>query len=296
MKTSLECISCFVRQATEAASFCVPEESRRTEILRIILEEIARSDWNCTSPKMGQLIHRLIRRETSVVDPYADMKRSMNQLALELLPSLRQEARLADDPRATMVRLAIAGNLLDAGAKSGLTMESCRSTISRMCRGECLQGGADRLFDSAAKARRILYLADNAGEIVFDRALIELLPMEKLTVAVRGFPVINDATLEDALVAGLPTLVSVLSNGSDAPGTLLEDCSSEFRQLFEQSDMVISKGQGNYESLSETDKHIFYLLQVKCDCVARHLGVSVGATALCEKTGADQRVQSCALT
>lgn len=296
MKTSLDCISCFVRQATEAVAFCVPDETRRAEILRGILRELAQSDWSGVAPKMGQLIHRIIRRETGVVDPYADMKRQMNRLASELLPSLQQEACLARDPRAAMVRVAIAGNLLDAGAKSGLTVESCRSTISRACRGECLKGGADRLFDSAARAQRILYLADNAGEIVFDRALIEMLPMEKLTVAVRGVPVINDATIEDALAAGLPALVTVLSNGSDAPGTLLDDCSSEFRHVFEQSDMVISKGQGNYESLSETDKHTFFLLQVKCDCVARHLGVAVGATALCEKTGADQRVRSCALT
>ncbi len=295
MKTSLECISCFVRQATEAVSCCVNDESRRSDILRVILRELTQADWSSVAPKIGQLIHRVIRRETGVSDPYADMKRRMNQLALELLPQLQQEARLANDPCAAVVRLAIAGNLLDAGAKSGLTEDGCRSTLLRACRGECLEGASDRLFGAVAEAKRILYVADNAGEIVFDRALIEMLPMDKVTVAVRGVPVINDATLEDALAAGLTDKVKVISNGSDAPGTILDDCSSEFRNAFEQSDLIIAKGQGNYESLSETDKHIFFLLQVKCDCVAKHLGVPAGSTALCEKDGTDKQVRSCAL-
>jgi uncharacterized protein with ATP-grasp and redox domains len=296
MKTALECIPCFVRQATEAVTFCVPDESRRMAILKTILAEIATMDWQGDGPRVAQRIHRRIRSETGNPDPYACLKREMNRLALDLLPSLLQEARLADDPRTATVRLAIAGNLLDAGAKSGLDEASCRAALFRACRGDCLKGGAERLFERAAQARRILYLADNAGEIVFDRALVELLPLERLTVAVRGAPVLNDATLEDAEIAGLTHLVEVLPNGSDAPGTVLDDCSPEFRHRFEECDLLIAKGQGNFESLSETTRPIFFLLQVKCACVAGHLNVPVGATVLYGRNFSGAPLHPCILT
>jgi uncharacterized protein with ATP-grasp and redox domains len=125
-------------------------------------------------------------------------------------------------------------------------------------------------------AREILYIADNAGEIVFDRLLIERLPIEKVTVAVKGSPVINDVTMEDALVAGLPRIVEVIDNGSDAPGTILESCSGYFQERFEKADLVIAKGQGNYETLSDIDKNIFFILKAKCPVIARDIGCEVG--------------------
>ena len=129
-------------------------------------------------------------------------------------------------------------------------------------------------------AGRILYLCDNAGEILFDKLLIEQLPYGKVTVSVRGFPVINDATMIDAEAAGLTALVEVIDNGSDAPGTLLEDCRRDFQERFKQADLVIAKGQGNYESLSEVRKEIFFLLNVKCQVIARKLGYHIGDLVL----------------
>ena len=120
-------------------------------------------------------------------------------------------------------------------------------------------------------------LADNAGEIVFDRLLIEQLPIDRVTVAVRGYPVINDATLDDAETAGLTDIVDVISNGSDAPGTLLDDCSEAFRSRFEEADLIIAKGQGNYETLAQSPRPIFFLLRVKCPVVARDLDYPVGS-------------------
>jgi len=131
-----------------------------------------------------------------------------------------------------------------------------------------------------AAAERILYLADNAGEIVFDRLLIERLPTEKVTVAVRGLPVINDATLIDAEYAGITELVEVIDNGSDAPGTILEDCSEAFLERFHAADLIISKGQGNYETLSQVHKDIYFLLKVKCPVVARDVGCQMNSLVL----------------
>ena len=130
------------------------------------------------------------------------------------------------------------------------------------------------------KQKKFCTLTDNAGEIVFDRLLIEQLPAENITVVVRGKPVINDAMMEDASIAGLPQIVEVINNGSDAPGTILESCSEKFRHRFEKADLIIAKGQGNYETLSDVDKNIFFLLKVKCPVIAEHLGCEIDAIIL----------------
>lgn len=295
MKTVVDCIPCFVRQAVEAAAFCVSDDVRRAAIVRRVLSELARAEWAGAAPAMAQLIHRAIRQETGDADPYRTMKMRMNRLALELLPGLQNAVRLEEDPFAAVVRVAAAGNLLDAGAKTGLSEADIRTALCRACRGECTRGAARSLSDAAVQAQRILYLCDNAGEIVLDRALIEMLPTSKLTVGVRGSPVINDATMEDAEMAGLPGIVSVIPNGSDAPGTILGDCSLEFRRTFEESDLIIAKGQGNYESLSDTAKHVFFLMQVKCSCVAEHVGAPEGCMVMCERNGLSGETRNCIL-
>ena len=130
------------------------------------------------------------------------------------------------------------------------------------------------------EAEEILYIADNTGEIIFDRLLIEQLPMGKVTVVIKGSPVINDATREDATLAGLHRIVEVIDNGSDGPGTILETCSQVFVDRFEKADLVIAKGQGNYETLSDIDKNIFFVLKAKCHVIARDLGCDVGEMIL----------------
>ena len=145
---------------------------------------------------------------------------------------------------------------------------------------EALERIKEDFKKEGAAAESILYLADNAGEIVFDKILIEQLGPEKIKLAVKGGPVINDATIEDVEETGLTDLVRVISNGNDAPGTILGLCSEEFRHSFEEADLIIAKGQGNYESLSDFDKNIFFLLKAKCPVVANHLGCEVGSTVL----------------
>jgi len=284
MNTALDCIPCFVRQATEAVSLCVPDVSRRTEIMRCILSDIAAADWNVSPAAVARDIQRRIRHETGNPDPYCSFKQNMNRLALEMLSCLRREARLDEDPQMAIVRMALAGNLIDAGAKTGLTEMEARSALCRACRTR-INGSAKALFQAAEQARQILFLADNAGEIVFDRVLIEALPVEKMIVGVRGSPVLNDATMEDAETAGLTNIVRVIPNGSDAPGTIIEDCSNEFRRVFEASDLITAKGQGNYESLNASFKHIFFLLLVKCPRVAADIGAPVGEMVICERNG-----------
>ena len=276
MKTLLECVPCFARQALDAVSEAVEDPVRRESLLRRLLREIAGSDWSGSPPAMAQRLQRSIRRELDDPDPYRNVKDRMNRMAASLMPAMRGRIAVHSNPREAAVRVAIGGNLLDIGAKTQIAAEDLPAHLETIWT-QTLRGDLDAFFQEVERARSVVYLADNAGEIVFDKLLIERLPAEKITLFVRGSPVLNDATVEDAEFAGLPELVPVLDNGSDAPGTLLEDCSDEFRGWFDRADLVIAKGQGNYETLSEVDKNIYFLFTVKCPLVAAQIGEPVGS-------------------
>jgi uncharacterized protein with ATP-grasp and redox domains len=252
------------------------DNRRKEQLLKRLLREIADADWNVMPVSISQRVHRMVRKETGQADPYRPLKDRMNHIALDLLPALADLAHRHQHPREAVARLAIAGNLLDAGSKTRLAPEDMAERLNAIW-DMPLVGSVTDLFRATDNARRILYLADNAGEIVFDRLLIEALPAQKVTVAVRGVPVINDATLDDAKTAGIPGVAQVIANGSDAPGTLLEECSEEFLDVFNHADLIIAKGQGNYETLSETHKDVFFLLTVKCPLIAADIGAPVGA-------------------
>ena len=276
MKTQLECVPCFARQVFDAVAEAVADPARREVLLRRLLREIAEADWSDSPPAIAQRLHRAIRRELGDPDPYLAVKDRMNRMALDLLPALRARLAAHPDPREAAVRVAIGGNLLDVGAKTQIAAEDLPAHLETIWT-QPLRGDLEGLFREAERARTILYLADNAGEIVFDKLLIEQLPAEKITLFVRGSPVLNDATAADAEAAGLPELVPVLGNGSDAPGTILNDCSAEFRAWFDRADLIIAKGQGNYETLSEMDRNVYFLFTVKCPLVAGRVGESVGS-------------------
>ena len=276
MKTYLDCMPCFIRQALDSARLVTSDEMVHEQVVRYVLRLAGDLDMSQSPPAIGRQIHQLIRNLTGNDDPYRESKRRFNRLALEICNELEDNVGSSENPLETAIRLAIAGNIIDLGVKTMLA----ESDIEKIIR-ECLTADFDKSaieeFESAVnRAERILYLTDNAGEIVFDKILIERLPLEKVTVAVRGKPVINDATMEDAEFAGLRELVEVIDNGSDAPGIILETCSEQFRRRFEQSDLIISKGQGNYETLSDKQKNIFFILKVKCPVIARSLGCEVG--------------------
>ena len=282
MQTQIECIPCFVRQASEAIALVVEEPARREPLLRKLLRAIAAAGWQGSPPAIGQQIHRIIRQELGCADPYRALKDRMNRAALDLLPGLRAAMPLQPDPREAAVRVAIAGNLLDAGAKTQIAPGDLPWHMQTIWTRP-LRGDTAALFRAAAESGRILYLTDNAGEIVFDRVLLEMLPPGKTTVGVRGAAVINDATPADAAAAGLSEIAPVINNGSDAPGTILEDCSEEFRAAFDRSDLVIAKGQGNYETLSEAAKRIFFLFTVKCPVISAHVGEPAGSMVVKER-------------
>jgi len=279
MNTFYDCIPCLIRQSLDSVRRSTPDERIHERVLREVLKATSEMDLVLPPAAMGQWIHRRIRELCCSDDPYRESKERFNCLALQLYPSLEQRVKHSPDPWAAAVRLAIAGNLMDLSVKSGLREDQVRAAIDE-CLKERVDGDIPRFGDAVAHARDILYLADNAGEIVFDRLLIEQMPLNKVTVAVRGAPVINDATRLDAEAAGLTRIVRVIDNGSDAPGTILNDCSASFRSHFTEADLVVAKGQGNYETLRGLSKQIYFLLRVKCAIVARDVGKPVGCLVL----------------
>lgn len=285
MRTYLDCVPCFVRQALDAGRMITDDEAVHEAVLRETLRLAADMPFNRPPPWMGQRIHRMLRERTGNSDPYAQAKRDANRLALELYPGLAERVARSTDPFTTAVRLAIAGNIIDLGVKSELDHGDVHRSIEHALEDSADPEAIQELRERVAGAREILYLADNAGEIVFDRLLIEQLPIERVTVVVKGSPVINDATRGDAEAAGLVDLVEVIDNGSDVPGTILELCAPAFRERFDRADLVIAKGQGNYETLSEAParngRKVFFLLKVKCGVIARNLGCPLGRVMVC---------------
>lgn len=275
MQTYLDCIPCLVRQALEAARMATSDEKIHEAVLRGVLDMAGRMPMDQSPPVMGRRIHGLIRELCGDPDPYRDVKARFNRAALALYPRCKAIVDGADDPFETAVRLAIAGNVIDFGALSGLDEKTVSDSISQALDAE-LFGDLGRFRDALDRAGRILYLGDNCGEIVFDRLLIEQLLPRDVTYAVRGRPVINDVTVADAEMTGMTALVPVMDNGTDIPGTVLEACSPEFRTRFHQADLVIAKGQGNYETLSDEDHPIVFLFKAKCPVIARHVGCETG--------------------
>jgi len=249
------------------------------ETLRLVME----MPFDRSAPWMGQRIHRLLREATHNADPYREVKRHSNTLALALYPALKERIRASPDPFATAVSLAIAGNMIDFGCRSNLDDDEVHAAIDAATESSLDEVALADLRRAVERADDILYLADNAGEIVFDRLLIEEMPTDRVILAVRGGPVINDATREDAETAGLNSLVTVMDNGSDVPGTILESCSPAFQARFAQSDLVIAKGQGNYETLCGEDPRIHFLFKAKCPVIARDVGCDVGRMVVCHK-------------
>ena len=263
----------------EAARFVSDDHAFHEYILRKVLKVMIDIDLMQSPAVVAQWIHRQIREITGQEDPYHNAKERFTEAALILLPEFSAQVEASADPIEAAVRIAIAGNMIDMGPENVLTPEGVRQTVLQAF-SEPLYGDLESFKRAIEAAKSILYLADNAGEIVLDQVLIERLPLGQTTLVVRGHPVINDATMADIEAINLNRFLTVTDNGSDAPGTILDDCSSQFRELFKSADLIIAKGQGNYETLSDEPKAIFFLLKVKCKVIASRVGLDMGTHAI----------------
>ena len=277
MNLYLDCYPCFLTQALNAARRTGADDMRQMAIIKRLLPLLENLPAGASPPEIARRVHHIIRSETGNQDPYLASKQHSTRYALDLYPRLKELAAASRDPLGTALRLAIAGNIIDLGVKDHY--DDLWKTVKRVLSQPLAIDDERNLRDRLDNVDKLLYLADNAGETVFDRILIETLSVPVI-YAVKGQAVLNDATVEDALAAGLQHSATLISNGTDAPGTVLPLCSVEFIEHFETAPLVIAKGQANYETLSTAGKKIFCLLQVKCPVIARDIGAPVGSIVI----------------
>jgi len=276
MRASLDCYPCFFIQTLRTARMVTSDEKTILQILHEVSTTLPQIPFNVTPPEIGREVYRIISRRTGVEDPYKEVKDRCIREALSLYPELKRSVESSEDRLMTAIRIAIAGNVIDFGTDSSFDLTEELETILSQ---DFAVDNSQEFREALKQARNVLYLADNAGETVFDRLLIE--EMDKPVIyVVREKPIINDATREDALLSGLDKVSEITSSGCDTPGTILKFCSDEFLETYRSANLIISKGQGNYEALSDEKRPLFFLLKAKCQVVAHDLGVKNGSIIL----------------
>ncbi|MBM4430427.1 MAG: DUF89 family protein [Chloroflexi bacterium] len=271
MKTHLDCYACLLRQALSVARKAGCDEETQLAVMKSVLQGLQEVRTDLPPPFTTTQIHRMIREKLPGRDPYLALKERSTQKALALYPWLKELVEGAGDPLEMAMRLAIAGNIIDFGPADDYDLVS---SVERAISEPLAVNDVEALREAIENTDQVLYLADNAGETVFDRVLIEQIPVP-VYYAVKNSPVLNDATEEDAVAAGIEQYARIVSTGSDTVGTILECCSEEFKRLYDQAEVIIAKGMGNYETLSTGGSRLFFLLQAKCEPVARDMQVPV---------------------
>jgi uncharacterized protein with ATP-grasp and redox domains len=278
MRTYLDCLPCFVDQALRAGRIATDDETKLKRLVDDVGSMLRDIPLENTPPETGQLVYEKVREITGEFDPYKGLKEESTRKALALYPSLKQQVENSDDKLLTAIRIAIAGNMMDFGPREKFDIEK---ELDEVLTKEFAICDYDTFKYQLDKTKEILYLGDNAGEAVFDKILIDELK-KPVRYAVRAVPVINDVTYEDAIQAGIDKVATIVSSGTSAPGTILKTCTAAFREIYTNSNFIISKGQGNYEGLSNEKRPIFFLLKAKCYVIAHDLGVNVGDIILKE--------------
>ncbi len=276
MKTYLDCIPCFMKQALRVGKISTDDDEQVKKILDMAGELIPAIPMDASPPEIAKIIYDKIKSLTGVVDPYKTIKQENIKKARVLLPHMREIIESNDNPLFEAARMAIAGNVIDFGIYETVNIER---EILHSVERDLTINDFDLFVKKLAQARNIYYIGDNSAEAVFDRLFIEQIN-KPVTFVVRGEPILNDITRAEAEIVGLNTVADIMSSGTSAPGNVINDCAPEFLDKLGDADLVISKGQGNYEALSDTSYPIFFMLKAKCRVIARDIGVPEGSLLL----------------
>ncbi len=270
MKSSFECIVCFFKQALRTARIVTSNDAHIKQVLKATMGYLlSEEDWTRTPLDFGFDLYPLFYETLGVTDPYRELKRKSNELALSLYPWAKESIETSEDPLFTSVKFAASGNIADYGAMDEFNLEN---QIKTSLNKDFTINDYPLFKKKIKNAKSLLYFLDNAGEAVFDKILIETLlslypNIEKISIVAKKYPIINDITVEEAYELGflMDERIEVVPTWKDV----------DWRERLSTYDVVISKGQGNYEGLS-TSPGIYFLLVAKCDVVAKDLGVEVG--------------------
>jgi uncharacterized protein with ATP-grasp and redox domains len=284
MKATYDCIPCLIKQTIDAARLSSDSESLQRQAINRVMHYLQEADFQVSPPELGKRIFHILQDLTGNSDPYWSQKQIFNQRALDIYHELKRLIYMNDDPVFLAAKLALSGNFFH------LNTDDLNKNLHQYVENIQLKKFAvDDYFqflEDLGMARNILYLADNAGEIVFDKLFIEVLKRfypersHQFTVVVRGAPIINDATLEDAQLIDMDEVAHVIDNGDAAPATILRNVSDTMREYYENADLIISKGQGNFESLHDENKLIYFMFQVRCPVIAAEIQSAEGSLIL----------------
>lgn len=274
MQLFLDCLPCLLRQVLEAARMASPDEATQGRVMDEAIQTLSRHHAYPVAPAMAQAMHEIVRRHAGVADPYRDVKARDMRAALRLEPYLDRNAASGPDVLLRLLKTSATGNVMDSALFADLDIEACVAAELEKPFARCDLEAFSRDLRSAST---ILIIGDNAGETVFDKPLArELATAHEVYFAVRDRPIINDVTATEARFVGMDAYATIVSTGCAAPGAILDSCSDAFRALFDRVDLVISKGQGNFEALSDAPRPVYFLLKAKCPKIAHALDVEVG--------------------
>lgn len=270
MKIYTECLPCLLKQSYEASCMATDSETDRHLIINEVLRLLCDHEHYRYAPELFREVQQIILKHTGEEDPYRAIKKANIQDALQILPVLRTFVDSRPDRLHWALKAAATGNIIDSAIYKQVDVMDCLGQELEKAFRIC---DLDRFRQDLKTAHTLMIIGDNAGETVFDRILIEELPQLQVYYAVRSAPAINDAIMADAVASGLDQCAQLISSGCPAPGLILDISSPEFLDLFAAADLVISKGQGNYETLEHAGRSIYFLLKAKCPAIAKHMQV-----------------------
>lgn len=275
MKARPDCIVCMFQQALKTARVVSASEEEHLRVLSRIAELVAAPDLEQTPAALSKPAYEAVAEITGHSDPYRDNRRETNRLALRILPRVRALVGASPNPLQTALQAAAAGNVIDQGIGHRFDIEK---DVEKIMTIDFAVNAIDDFRTELQPGRKLLYLGDNAGEIVLDTLLVEQLLARgvDVTYTVKSGPIINDALRGDAEEAGMTDLVRVIETGSNDIGVNWNNVSAEFKEAFDEADVILGKGHGNFETCNDRPENIYFLLKAKCAMVARELGVQLG--------------------
>ena len=282
MKATPDCIPCLFRQALNTVRFVTDDPKVHERVLKKVAIEAARQTLSQTPTTLSQHVYRIVSEVTGIPDVYEKQKRQTNRIVLRMLPDIRRMIHRSKDPLDAALHAAVAGNIIDLGIGHTYDLEK---DVRHLMHQPFAVSAIAPFRKELRRGRRMLYLGDNAGEIVFDMLLVEhaIAAGVEVTYTVKSGPIINDALMEDAEAAGMTKLCRVIETGSDDIGIHWPRVSKEFHRAFREADVIVAKGHGNFETCDDRPGNFYFLLKAKCEVVAAALGVKLGDLVFARK-------------
>lgn len=274
---NLECIYCILKKSDSMFSKYEESKEKKVQFMKKVFSIIGNAEENDTAPFLNAKIMRLLNDELKLGDMYYNIKNEYNKLLVSMEKDMLKHIYSSEDKLLMALKYAMVGNFIDFGAMDTVDIKQLKKIIKNSSKQMIDRRAYEKFLDELKDIKKIAYIADNAGEIVLDKIFInvirELYPDIRISVVVRGKPIYNDATIVDAKEIGLVSMVNVIDNGTDIPGTQLNKINGKSKEIIDNADLIIAKGQGNFETLFGCGKNIYYIFLCKCDLFVRRFNI-----------------------